>query len=82
MRKNHISFPLRVLENLKLKPTVRLLNVLAVNIYGEAEFWLSGGKVILLVILFMFTFVSMVGGNPKHVSTNPILPLEYELTMC
>ena len=42
-----------------------LLNVLAVKAYGEAEFWLSGGKVILIFLLFSFTFVTMVGGNPK-----------------
>jgi len=43
-----------------------LLNVLAVKAYGEAEFWLSGGKVILIFLLFSFTFVTMCGGNPKH----------------
>ncbi|KAF2472783.1 general amino acid permease-like protein AGP2 [Lindgomyces ingoldianus] len=43
-----------------------LCNVLAVRAYGEAEFWLSGGKVFLIMILFSFTFVTMVGGNPKH----------------
>ena len=37
-----------------------LINVLAVKAYGEAEFWLSGGKVILIFILFFFTFVTMV----------------------
>lgn len=42
-----------------------LINILAVKAYGEAEFWLSGGKVILLFLLFMFTFVTMVGGNPQ-----------------
>ncbi|OAA70381.1 Amino acid/polyamine transporter I [Cordyceps fumosorosea ARSEF 2679] len=42
------------------------LNILAVRGYGEAEFWLSGGKVILLFILFAFTFITMVGGNPQH----------------
>jgi len=42
-----------------------LLNMIAVRAYGEAEFWLSGGKVILLFILFAFTFITMVGGNPK-----------------
>ncbi|KAK3670370.1 hypothetical protein LTR78_009723 [Recurvomyces mirabilis] len=42
------------------------LNVLAVRIYGEAEFWLSGGKVILIFMLFTFTFITMVGGNPQH----------------
>ncbi|KAG9569618.1 putative amino acid permease, partial [Aureobasidium melanogenum] len=43
-----------------------LLNILAVKAYGETEFWLSGGKVILIFILFGFTFVTMVGGNPQH----------------
>lgn len=42
------------------------LNILAVRAYGEAEFWLSGGKVILILMLFCFTFVTMVGGNPQR----------------
>ncbi|KAJ5689858.1 General amino acid permease AGP2 [Penicillium macrosclerotiorum] len=42
------------------------LNILAVRAYGEAEFWLSGGKVILIFSLFFFTFITMVGGNPHH----------------
>ncbi|KAK5165892.1 uncharacterized protein LTR77_008816 [Saxophila tyrrhenica] len=41
------------------------INILAVRAYGEAEFWLSGGKVILIFSLFFFTFISMVGGNPQ-----------------
>ncbi|KAL1863776.1 hypothetical protein Plec18170_000615 [Paecilomyces lecythidis] len=42
-----------------------IINLFAVGAYGEAEFWLSGGKVILIFILFFFTFITMVGGNPK-----------------
>ncbi|KAJ5274083.1 hypothetical protein N7478_009208 [Penicillium angulare] len=42
------------------------LNMLAVKAYGEAEFWLSGGKIILIFALFFFTFITMVGGNPAH----------------
>ncbi|KAK3192416.1 hypothetical protein K4F52_001629 [Lecanicillium sp. MT-2017a] len=42
-----------------------LINVVAVRGYGEAEFWLSGGKLILIFILFSFTLVTMCGGNPK-----------------
>ncbi|KAK0818123.1 hypothetical protein LTR91_005807 [Friedmanniomyces endolithicus] len=42
------------------------INILAVRAYGEAEFWLSGGKVILIFLLFAFTFITMVGGNPRH----------------
>ncbi|KAM5354219.1 hypothetical protein ACJ41O_000869 [Fusarium nematophilum] len=41
------------------------LNILAVRAYGEAEFWLSGGKIILILMLFCFTFITMVGGNPQ-----------------
>ena len=37
-----------------------LINILAVRAYGEAEFWLSGGKVILILLLFCFTFITMV----------------------
>lgn len=44
----------------------RLLNVLAVKYFGEAEFWLSGGKVVLILMLFCFTFITMIGGNPQH----------------
>ena len=33
--------------------------------FGEAEFWLSLGKVFLFFIVFFFTFVTMVGGNPQ-----------------
>jgi amino acid permease len=58
----------------------RCLNVLAVRFYGEAEFWLSGGKVILLTLLFCFTFITMVGGNPQHVRISYVVSLlEYEL---
>lgn len=42
------------------------LNIFAVRYYGESEFWLAIGKVILLVGLKTFTFVTMVGGNPLH----------------
>ncbi|OAP60514.1 hypothetical protein AYL99_05516 [Fonsecaea erecta] len=43
-----------------------LINLFAVKWYGESEFWLSGGKVVLVGIVFAFTFVTMVGGNPQH----------------
>lgn len=42
------------------------INVFGVRIYGEVEFWLSMGKVILATGLLLFTFVVMVGGNPHH----------------
>ncbi|KAK9769595.1 hypothetical protein SCAR479_13714 [Seiridium cardinale] len=43
-----------------------VFNIIAVKYYGEAEFWLSTGKLLLIVMLFCFTFVTMVGGNPQH----------------
>lgn len=42
------------------------INVFAVKYYGEAEFWLSSGKFLLILIVYSFTFVTMVGGNPQH----------------
>lgn len=42
------------------------LNVMAVRWFGESEFYLSLGKVILAVGLIFFTFITMVGGNPQH----------------
>jgi len=43
-----------------------LINLLAVKWYGEAEFWSTLGKVILIVGLLIFTVVVMLGGNPLH----------------
>ncbi|KAJ6530986.1 general amino acid permease AGP2 [Mycena vulgaris] len=42
------------------------LNLFAVRSYGESEFWLAIGKVILILGLLLFTLVVMVGGNPAH----------------
>lgn len=49
-----------------LRDSNSIINVFAVAVYGEVEFWLSSGKIILLIMLFCFTFVTMVGGNPAH----------------
>ncbi|GME79603.1 unnamed protein product [Ambrosiozyma monospora] len=43
-----------------------LLNVFAVGYYGESEFYLSIFKLILAFGLIVFTFITMVGGNPQH----------------
>lgn len=40
------------------------INVFAVELFGETEFWLAIGKVILAVGLMLFTFFTMVGANP------------------
>jgi len=40
------------------------LNVWSVAWFGEAEFYLAMGKVLLILGLIAFTFVTMLGGNP------------------
>ncbi|ESK89853.1 general amino acid permease agp2 [Moniliophthora roreri MCA 2997] len=42
------------------------LNFVNVKYYGEAEFWLAAGKVLLATGFILFTFITMVGGNPLH----------------
>lgn len=42
-----------------------LMNVFAVQYFGESEFWLALGKVLLAVGLIFFTFIVAVGGNPQ-----------------
>lgn len=42
------------------------INLFAVKWYGESEFWMAIGKVVLILGLVAFTFVTMVGGNPKR----------------
>ncbi|CUM56041.1 unnamed protein product [Debaryomyces tyrocola] len=42
------------------------INLFAVKFYGEIEFWLSMGKLILLIGLLFFTFITISSGNPKH----------------
>lgn len=42
------------------------INIFAVKVYGETEFWLLLGKLILCIGLLFFTLISMCGGNPRH----------------
>ncbi|KAI4214603.1 MAG: hypothetical protein LQ351_003020 [Letrouitia transgressa] len=43
-----------------------VINVFAVKWYGESEFWLALGKVLLIIGLIAYTFITMLGGNPLH----------------
>lgn len=43
-----------------------ILNVATVRYFGISEFYLSIFKVFLMLGLFGFTFVTMLGGNPLH----------------
>jgi amino acid transporter len=42
-----------------------IINMMAVKWYGETEFWAAIGKVLLIIGLLIFTFISMLGGNPE-----------------
>ncbi|KAH8803586.1 general amino acid permease [Xylogone sp. PMI_703] len=43
-----------------------VLNGLAVRWFGISEFYMSIFKIFLMVGLMMYTFITMVGGNPHH----------------
>ncbi|KAE8374860.1 amino acid permease/ SLC12A domain-containing protein [Aspergillus bertholletiae] len=43
-----------------------ILNVLTVRYFGIAEFYLSFFKIFLMIGLILYTFITMVGGNPHH----------------
>lgn len=43
-----------------------MISLCTVRYYGEAEFWLASFKIILAIGLYFFTFITMLGGNPKH----------------
>ncbi|KAL4969641.1 amino acid permease/ SLC12A domain-containing protein [Aspergillus stella-maris] len=42
------------------------INVYRADLFGEAEFWLALGKVLLATGLIIYTFVVMLGGNPLN----------------
>ncbi|KAK5169525.1 general amino acid permease agp2 [Saxophila tyrrhenica] len=41
-----------------------VINVTAVKWYGETEFWAALGKMLLIIGLIIYTFITMLGGNP------------------
>ncbi|CAK7562458.1 MAG: hypothetical protein SEPTF4163_000303 [Sporothrix epigloea] len=45
---------------------VVLLNIIAVSIYGEAEFIFSSIKIVTIIGLLLMAFIVMLGGNPHH----------------
>ncbi|KAL4913701.1 amino acid permease/ SLC12A domain-containing protein [Aspergillus aurantiobrunneus] len=42
------------------------INVYRADLFGEAEFWLALGKVLLATGLIVYTIVVMLGGNPMN----------------
>lgn len=45
---------------------ILLLNIFAVGIFGEAEFWFTSIKLILIVGLVIVMLIIMLGGAPDH----------------
>lgn len=43
-----------------------ILNCIDAKLFGKSEFWMSIGKVFLILLLFAFTFFTMIGCNPLH----------------
>lgn len=43
----------------------RGLNVLTVRYFGISEFYLSIFKIFLMLALMLYTFITMLGGNPQ-----------------
>jgi amino acid permease len=62
--KEMAPFP-RHLTCLKEANVSSVINMMAVKWYGETEFWAAIGKVLLIIGLLIFTFISMLGGNPQ-----------------
>lgn len=42
-----------------------VINVMAVKWYGETEFWAALGKILLIIGLILYTFVTMLGESCK-----------------
>lgn len=45
---------------------ILILNIVAVSLYGEAEFWFSSLKIIAIVGLIILGIVLFFGGGPNH----------------
>ncbi|SCU82181.1 LADA_0C03576g1_1 [Lachancea dasiensis] len=43
-----------------------VISLFAVRYYGEMEFWLASFKIFLAAGLFIFTFITMLGANPRR----------------
>ncbi|KAL2813927.1 amino acid permease/ SLC12A domain-containing protein [Aspergillus cavernicola] len=49
------------------------INVYRADVFGEAEFWLALGKVLLATGLIIYTIVVMLGGNPLNEQVSPAI---------
>lgn len=46
-----------------------LINYFGVRVFGEAEFWLSSVKLIVLLGIILLSIVLAAGGGPNHHAT-------------
>ncbi|KAK1756399.1 dicarboxylic amino acid permease [Echria macrotheca] len=46
-----------------------LLNLIHVSFFGEAEFWMSLVKALVILMLILMCFIVALGGGPTHVRT-------------
>lgn len=60
------AFPPQPLHMYLTSCNIRLLNIFTVRFFGVSEFYLSSFKIFLMVGLLLYTFITMVGGNPRH----------------
>ena len=61
-------------ENLSLTPfreqvLYAVINLMAVKWYGETEFWAALGKMLLIIGLIIYTFITMLGVFPVPLPT-------------
>lgn len=47
-------------------PVILILNIVAVSLYGEAEFWFASLKIIAIIGLIILGIVLFFGGGPNH----------------
>lgn len=63
---NPVSGIIAVMIVLYANESGRTFNVFAINWYEEIEFWLALSKMIIITGLIIYTFITMLVGNPLH----------------
>lgn len=51
---------------MKITDRCSVLNGLTVKYFGISEFYMSTFKILLMLGLMLYTFITMVGGNPDR----------------
>lgn len=56
-----------------------LINYFGVRVFGEAEFWLSSVKLIILLGIILLSIILAAGGGPNHHATGFTYVVQHEL---